>query len=152
MTHSRSEMSNPSRVCLFGPPVWGVPGVTCTMHMYTTSLVYDMKCGIHTYIVICSPEIRLRYQNMTHWQHSQSTQLLWGVEYNWRETAWHLWIETNLDTCLYLWWRGITWSHVVDHMIIPYSHTSPTDPTTPWCLLLTLWSMSLILSVLCSTC
>ena len=45
-------------------------------------------------------EVRLRYENVSHGQHAQPSQLLRGIEDNWREPTGHLGVESNLDTCL----------------------------------------------------
>ena len=39
---------------------------------------------------------------MSHGQHTKTTKLFWCVKHNWRETAGHLGVQTNLDTCLNL--------------------------------------------------
>mmetsp|Transcript_13888 Transcript_13888/g.19295 ORF Transcript_13888/g.19295 Transcript_13888/m.19295 type:complete len:371 (-) Transcript_13888:1044-2156(-) len=45
-------------------------------------------------------EVRLRDENMSHREHSKTSQLLWSVKDHRRESARHLRVETNLDTGL----------------------------------------------------
>ena len=47
-------------------------------------------------------KVRLRNQYMTHWQHAKTSELLRRVEHNRWESTWHLWVEADLDTRLYL--------------------------------------------------
>lgn len=56
-------------------------------------------CDSHI-CLLTVPQITLRNQNVTHRQHSQSSNLLWCIKYDWRKPAGHLWIQPNLNTGL----------------------------------------------------
>mmetsp|Transcript_31628 Transcript_31628/g.76451 ORF Transcript_31628/g.76451 Transcript_31628/m.76451 type:complete len:329 (-) Transcript_31628:2992-3978(-) len=58
-------------------------------------------CDAHISLLAVA-QITLRDQNMTHRQHTQTSQLFWTVEDNRRETARHLTVQTNLDSGLNL--------------------------------------------------
>ena len=46
------------------------------------------------------PQVRLWNENMSHWQHTQTTQFFGRVEDDRWETTGHLGIQTNLNTRL----------------------------------------------------
>jgi hypothetical protein len=57
----------------------------------------------HTQVgLLTVPQVRLGDQDMSHAEHTQTTNFLGRIEDYWRESGRHLGVEANLDTCLNL--------------------------------------------------
>mmetsp|Transcript_82933 Transcript_82933/g.149644 ORF Transcript_82933/g.149644 Transcript_82933/m.149644 type:complete len:355 (+) Transcript_82933:1047-2111(+) len=63
----------------------------------TTSVVRDASLRL-----LGVSQVGLRDQDVSHAQHTQTSQLLWSVEDHWRESRWHLGVQSDLNTGLHL--------------------------------------------------
>ena len=77
--------------------------------------------------LLAEAQVTLRDQDVSHGQHAEASELLWGIEHDWWESRGHLGVQTHLDPRLYL---ILTFDEEVEHLLGVHSRLTEVGHQT----------------------